>query len=799
MMFKRLRTRIVVFCTAVLGAVQLLAFVLVNAANTTNAHQKIDAELLTGERVFERVLSQNRDRLTQAAGLLSSDYAFREAIASNDVPTVMSALKNHGARIKADTMMLVSLDGHIIADTLTEGDGRRPFIFPALLDDARAHRTSSSLEILGDKAYQLVVVPVLAPAPIAWVVLGFVVDDSVARDLRQLTSLDVSFMTTDTNGREHLLASTLNRARSEELLQQQDALTRDDRVGRIGSGSNEEQFKVIQMQQQHGTTTVFAVLQRSVADATALFDRLRKTLLALGLGSVLLSLIGSALIALNITRPVNRLAAAAARIQGGDYSTPVEVHRKDEIGLLANGFDQMREGIFHREQEILRLAYEDSLTGLPNRALFDKWLTEAIDDARAKSRTLGVLVMDLDRFKFVNDTLGHDAGDHVLREVAFRLNQLALVQGTIARLGGDEFAILLVNATADGALMQAQEIVRALESPIQYQEQALDVGTSIGVAMFPDHGDNASTLMSNSDIAMYEAKRNKSGYALYNQALNTHQQQHLSLLGELRRAVEHNELVLFYQPKVVLATDEIAEVEALLRWNHPTRGRVPPGDFIPFAEQTGYIKVLTRWVLQAAIEQCGKWLERGMAMRVSINISTRDLLSRDLPQTVTALLDRHNVPANLLCLEITESGFMEDPHVARAMLDQLHALGVSLSIDDYGTGYSSLSYVAQLPVDELKIDRSFVAPLGKNLATATIVKSTIELGHNLGLKVVAEGVEDAEVLQMLKDLGCDKVQGYFVTRPLDVAALETWLRDSRYRARAFGTSRNAATGKFRVA
>ncbi len=384
-------------------------------------------------------------------------------------------------------------------------------------------------------------------------------------------------------------------------------------------------------------------------------------------------------------------------------------------------------------------------------------------------------MMDLDRFKYVNDTLGHGVGDHVLREVSARLQRTVTTAECIARLGGDEFAILVRHADDDFA-ETARQIIAALEAPILYEGQPLDVGASIGIAQYPEHGRDAQTLVRNADIAMYAAKRNKTGFATYEQHYDTSQQEHLSLLGELRRAVERNELRLYYQPKVSLHSSHVSAVEALIRWEHPTRGMVPPAQFIPFAEHTGYIKLLTRWVLREAVRQCGDWLRSGLTLQVSVNISARDLMNRELPEHVAELLAEYDVTPGLLCLEITESGFMEDPAHAQKVLDRLAELGVKLSIDDYGTGYSSLSYVMKLPVQELKIDRSFISRMATDEEISTIVRSTIDLGHNLGLQVVAEGVEDAVSWEMLRSLGCDDAQGYYMSKPLDAPALTAWIR-----------------------
>jgi diguanylate cyclase (GGDEF)-like protein len=383
--------------------------------------------------------------------------------------------------------------------------------------------------------------------------------------------------------------------------------------------------------------------------------------------------------------------------------------------------------------------------------------------------------MDLDRFKYVNDTLGHGVGDHVLKEVGERLRSVLSAASCIARLGGDEFAVLLEDSGSEEIVRLAERVVAVLEQPILYEQQPLDVGASIGIATFPVHGGDLQTLVRNADIAMYVAKRTRSGYSVYDSSYDTSQQEHLSLLSELRRAVEQGELRLYYQPKMTLSSSKVLAAEALIRWVHPVRGLVPPALFIPFAEHTGYIKALTLWVLKEAISQCGQWCREGRPLQISVNISARDLTSRDLPERIAALLDEHGVSAQMLCLEITESGFMEDPQHAQRVLDRLAQQGVQLSIDDYGTGYSSLSYIMRLPVKELKIDQAFVSRMSENPNLATIVHSTIELGHSLGLKVVAEGVEDFRGFELLRELGCDSAQGYYLSPPLAPAEFTAWL------------------------
>ncbi|GAB4475135.1 MAG: hypothetical protein OHK0044_20220 [Burkholderiaceae bacterium] len=324
----------------------------------------------------------------------------------------------------------------------------------------------------------------------------------------------------------------------------------------------------------------------------------------------------------------------------------------------------------------------------------------------------------------------------------------------------------------------ARAIVGALRAPIESEGQPIDVAASIGIALYPEDGVDAGTLMRRADIAMYVAKRSSASFAFYDARYEVAQREHLSLLGELRRAVEAAELRAYYQPKVELATGRISGVEALVRWRHPTRGLVPPGEFMPYAEQTGFVRVITRWMLAVTLRQCGRWAAQGTPLQVAVNISVRDLLSRDLPQLVGDLLQKDRVPPELVCLEITESSFMEDPEHALATLRALHDLGVRLAIDDFGTGFSSLAYLKRLPVDELKIDRTFVMGMADDRDDRMIVHSTIELAHNLGLKVVAEGVETDACLDELRVLGCDLVQGYLISGPLRRSKLETWLRES---------------------
>ncbi|MCW2530686.1 MAG: putative signaling protein [Blastococcus sp.] len=422
-------------------------------------------------------------------------------------------------------------------------------------------------------------------------------------------------------------------------------------------------------------------------------------------------------------------------------------------------------------------ATHDALTGLPNRELLRDRLGQGLAAATRSEGEIALLLIDLDRFKEINDSLGHSYGDKLLCQVGPRLRSVLRDGDTVARLGGDEFAVLLpsVDGVAEARAV-AERLREALHRPFDVDGVALDVEASVGIVLSPWHGTDTEELLRNADIAMYAAKELKAGAVVFEPDQHVTAPWRLTVLGDLRRALEGSEeLFLNYQPKYTLDGERIEGVEALLRWQHPTEGLIPPDEFIPVAEGTGIILRLTERVLGLALRQMRHWLDAGHAVPVAVNLSTRCLLDADLPQLVQRLLAEHRVPAELLRLEVTESAVMGDAARCMEVLERLHDLGVRLSIDDFGTGYSSMAYLRRLPVDELKIDRSFVLGMTTTQQDAVLVRTAIDLGHNLGLTVVAEGVEGAEHVHALRALGCDIAQGYHYARPMLAEALSELL------------------------
>jgi diguanylate cyclase (GGDEF)-like protein/PAS domain S-box-containing protein len=439
------------------------------------------------------------------------------------------------------------------------------------------------------------------------------------------------------------------------------------------------------------------------------------------------------------------------------------------------------------EEMVQRMAFHSTLTDLPNRNMLYDRLLNAVRINAAESKPFALILMDLDRFKEVNDTLGHQRGDFLLQQVGLRLKSVLFEPDTVAHLGGDEFAILLPKlAAAEHINVVIQKIQKALEEPFTIEGLPIAVEASMGIALYPDHGANPESLMQRADVAMHAAKQTGSGIILYDAKHDQHSPRRLALMGELRRAIEQDQLFLQYQPKISLRSGRTIGAEALVRWKHPQHGLIPPDQFILPAERTGLIHPLTQWVLKTALQQCQAWHQTGLEVPISVNISARNLLDSQLPEQLKKLLQVWKVASDWLTFEITESAIMADPARAMEILLLLSRIGIGLSIDDFGTGYSSLGYLKRLPVQEIKIDKSFVMDMLANEDDTVIVISIINLAHNLGLKVVAEGVENQETKDRLSAFGCDSAQGYLMSRPLPAGELARWMSESAFGSQGEG-------------
>ena len=476
--------------------------------------------------------------------------------------------------------------------------------------------------------------------------------------------------------------------------------------------------------------------------------------------------------------------ATAQRKDGQEFELEMQLVPVEDGGQLTHWVAFLRD-VTDSRNEIVALRHQamhDGLTDLPNRMMLFDRLADALEAARSDGRLIALLLMDLDRFKEVNDTFGHHFGDVLLKQVAFRLRNQLHVDDTVARLGGDEFAVVLTSALdPNGVAMTARRILNSLQQPFVVEGQVLEVGASIGIALYPQHGSDARTLMRRADVAMYATKQSNAGFTFHERdEPESRVPDQLSLVVEMRTAIERNEFELYYQPKRHLHSGLVTRVEVLIRWNHPRRGLLMPVSFVPIAERTGLIKPMTDWILDKALQQCREWQDAGAPIHVAVNVSAKSLLEETLPSKVQSLLDKWNIDPRFLKIEITESSIMADPAHALAIMSMLQSMGVRLSVDDFGTGYSSLTHLRQLPIDEIKIDKAFVLGMLTSDADAAIVRTVIDLAHNLGKQVCAEGVEDAETMRRLEEMGCDLAQGYFISRAVPAAQLMTWLTENSW-------------------
>ena len=765
----RLAVRIVALSLLLLLLVQAASFGVLRSHIDSSARAQLADEMRVSERVWRRLLDNNAQRLRQGAMLLSADYGFRSAVASGDTATIDSALDNQGGRIGASVAAL--LDTEFQPRVVHAGQADPALLAPMLHDVAlplSRSGASSRLTLVDGQPHQWVLVPLRAPLTIGWVLMGFPLGQALVDDMHALSGIHVTLLALEPPAPRRVTASTLAESAQELAAVPQLA------AGRVMLKNEESYAHPVTM--DAGAGGIQAVLTRPVAEVAAPFRQVQVLLGAITLIGLALFAVGSAWTARRVTGPLRSLVLASERLARGEYNVPMQgVRRADEIGELARAFDHMRSSVAASQSEMERLAYVDRLTGMPNRERFRQALQQAIERGAARRGPIAVLMLDLNRFKHVNDLLGYAVGDRLLCAVAERLSHVVVRDGDlVARLGGDKFALLLPGADVDAATAVAQRIANSFEQPVTLDEHTLDLGAGVGIACWPAHANDAQTLIVHAEVAMYSAKGKPEVAQVYDAAKDSASLQSLSLLSELRRAVEQGELRLFLQPKVRLGDGRVVGAEALLRWQHPQRGLLPPLQFIPFAEQTGFVRHLTLWVLE---ESARRWagLQLQGPLCLSINLSTRDLLDLELPQKLDVILARHGVPESGLCLEITESAIMDDPVRAQNTLDALSARGFKLSIDDFGTGYSSLAYLRRLPVDELKIDRSFVNAMERNADDVNIVRSTIELAHNLGLSVVAEGIESAHVLEQLAQLDCDEGQGYHMSRPLPWAEFNAWV------------------------
>ena len=754
----------------ILSSVATLAAVML--ATDRNVERQATEKLQVGVSVFERLMQVRSDQLFNSAQVLTADFGFKQAVAFRDAATIESVLHNQRERIQADLMMLKSLSGELIADSIDDDSrrtGPRQFAFTDLLPEARDNNGLKTVALLNDTLYQLVVVPVKAPIPVAWAVIGFRIDTAFATELKKLTRLDISFVQRNAAGSEAVV-STLPQAH----LTLPDFDISAEKARRFVH-LKEEYLARETLLPGNQNNQLSAVLSASLTQELQKFLLLKKQIGAIALLVLLCSLVAVFLIARNVTRPLKRLADAAQRISSGDYTEVVTLNKRAgvELDALAGSFNLMQSGIAERESRIVHQLHHDALTDLPNRISISKSLQAMIDDRDLNSQ-IAVLSIHFNRMKQVNDVFGYKVGDTLLKSCADILRGLPPQTNIVGRLSASEFVLLsMVNDESELPGLVAK-LVERLSEPVSVGDLDININANMGVAIFPIQGSIAEQLLRRSDIALNKAIDKNTSCAFYEQGEDEKHLKQVRLVNDLKKAIDTDELVMHYQPKFDLRQGKVTQVEALIRWFHKELGFIPPDEFIGLAEQSGLMPMLSRWILQQVVMQTGAWHREGIKIDAAVNLSAHDLMHDDLPGYVKELMRDAKLAHEHLILEVTESAVMQDPEYAIKVLNCFKTANFGIAIDDYGTGYSSLGQLKKMPVDELKIDMCFIRNLAADKDDQIIVKSTIDMAHNIGLSVVAEGVEDQSSWQLLEGWGCDKLQGYFISKPMAAVDFASW-------------------------
>lgn len=758
------RTKLIGIITGLVFLSLLVVIVAIVWSTERSIEQNVQRELDVSERVLAQLLDIRNQQLQQSARVLADDFGFREAVSSGDQATIVSALINHGDRINADLMVLLDPSGEVVVSSHDIDDPQTLLDIP---DNSRNHGLFSS----GENIYQLVVIPVRAPHLISWVVMGFAVDQALLAELHDLLNSQIAFYAINEN------QGMVSVASFPELVPEQNSIEPGTMDGYWESKLSELNFTgrwINSGEDQRDSSGMLWILLAADREQTsAPFRALGQQLLVISLITLLCALLSGLILSRQISYPLRQMVYAARRMAGGDYSESVTVKNRDEFGELAGTFNTMQKAISEREQRITYQSTHDELTDLPN----ERMLRSEIKSRISQNRPFTVCELNLDNYSQLNDMFGQAICDQVLKQVATRIKSLIPEHFWLARGTREEF-ILIASGIAEHNESAVRSIIKRLSNAVDVNHVYYQVNFSAGLSDYPETGDSGDALVRRAQFARHKARSSGQPLSIYQLGEDESHMRKLSVSAALRNAIEHKSgFHLVFQPQISASTGELLSAEALLRWQDDELGMVSPVEFIPLAEQSGEIRQLTRWVLYQSVSTLAKLREQGIDFNISINLSASDLLDESLAGYILSILGDFDVPAARLTVEVTESAVIMSPELAKKQLTQLRSAGLDVAIDDYGTGYSSLAQLSQLPATELKIDRCFVMPMAEDESARTIVASTIALAHQLNLSVVAEGVEDTESLQMLMKLGCDVLQGYYISRPLELKAFITWVEN----------------------
>jgi EAL domain-containing protein (putative c-di-GMP-specific phosphodiesterase class I)/GGDEF domain-containing protein len=775
------RNRLLVLLIGLVVGAQTVTLFTALARTKASERERADQQLIDGARMARRQLENREGLLANTVAVLTWDWALRDAVAQEDGATVASVLANHGSRIGASLTLALDLEGRVIAQgNSTASD---PELVAAVESVIHADSSGARFVTTSRGVHQIFVSPFRDD--IGYVALGFSIDTSLAQELRDLLGVEVAFLA-DRQSDQRMLTSTLPSLRSDSLAGNAFTQLRPTEI-EVG---RENYLATVTHLSQDGGQLDLALLK----PMSAVMAPFRK--LALNLGLIIGVTLAAAVVAglylgRSAARPVQRLADGAARVAAGDYSQQVDGSGGRELAHLATAFNTMQQGIAERETQLLHLARHDSTTGLPNRLYAEQWMDEQLCHL-LPGQALGAALVTVTNLAEISASLGHEIAEQLTRHLARCLGDWQGEHSFVARIDAASFLIASRGVTADAMSALLEQARTRARTPLATAGITLQAAITAGAALGPANGTSANELLRCAEAAVETAVRRGQAQAFFESANDEAQRRRLQLGADLPQAMEADQLYLRFQPKFRMRDRRPVGVEALVRWQHPEFGEVSPAEFIPIAERTGASGLLTRWVLKGALAQLSAWQRQGIGVGMAVNLSAPDILDPDLLRYILGALRDARLAPGMLTLEITESVLLHEPEAARRNIEMLRIAGVRFSIDDFGTGYSSLSQLRVLAADELKIDKSFVQELAPGTEDGAMIRAIVELGHGLGLRTVAEGVETEEQLRILAELGCDVAQGYLTGMPQSAAELTPKLAAALAGAEAEPATRTAS-------
>ncbi|WP_447556328.1 putative bifunctional diguanylate cyclase/phosphodiesterase [Vreelandella sp. EE22] len=764
----RFRTRLMLVLLTVVIVSQLATGAAFLRATQNDILAKGSQRLEVGANVFHQLLEARGEQLSQNIAILADDFGFKSAVSTQDTETLYSVLANHGARANADIVLLSDLEGRVLASSHHASDSEMPF--PQLFERANLNGSAVSVVVVDDQPFEFALLPVRAPHLIGWVGMGFLINEAVTDEIMALTGLDTNVVTYQGDMISYLASSHPAQTARELVRNSSEQLTGGEYSTTSQMTPDEEYLSYASTLYADDTQRTHVLLQLSRNELLGGYRSLQWQLLGIMALILLFTILVAIWSARSMSKPLMALASAARRIGQGERVTDLaQGAQRSETSQLGSTLLAMQDEIAKREAVLLYQSRHDLLTDLPNRMSAEEDIQRAIDSGTAFT----LIRLAINNFRDIKDTFGYALGDNVLVALAQRLQDLDGFESTAYRLDGDE--LLLMRRQAENDDEWQDHLFTTLCYPIHLDKSPITPSLSIGEVNYPDHGDTPQLLLRRTDIALDMAKRQRSAHQCYQEGQDEQHQRQLTLIRDLQRAVDNGELWMAYQPKVDTQTGRVDQCEALMRWHHPQLGFIPPDEFIGLAERSGHIGMLTQWMLSHIGAQLHAWQQDGYPLSVAVNLSASDVMNPQLSEQIAGLLQHYGLSSRQLSVEVTESAVMQDVDIASKTLLELSRLGLSIAIDDYGTGYSSLAQIKRLPVNELKIDKSFVLALDTQADDVTIVRSTIEMGHSLGLRLVAEGVENRASAELLSKLGCDYLQGYWIAKPMPSDALTGWL------------------------